>query len=123
MAQPQLPPLQFGPVLTSVNQFTDYWRKTFTLIQQLLTYKQVTVSLNFPNTASGAVSELPATVPDAAPGDFVSVAPVDAGVIVAGTSIQGRVSAANTVTVQFVNLSGAPVDPPAGNFNVRVWRQ
>ena len=78
-------------------------------------------SLNFPAVAAAGQQELTITVPGAAVGDAVVLAPPaapDAGLVWAG-----RVSAANTVTVRVVNVTAAPIDPAAATWGAQVIKQ
>ena len=76
-------------------------------------------TIDFPSTASGAISESTGiTVTGAQIGDTVTVAAPVANT--AGTFFTGYVSAADTVKVQFVNLSGGAVDPASGSYKIIV---
>lgn len=77
-----------------------------------------TATLDFPSTASGAVSALTVTVTGAATGDKVALgAP---STLETGLIAFGFVSAANTVTVRLANLSGSTVDPASASWKVAV---
>ena len=80
----------------------------------------VTSNINFGSIASAA-GETAAniTVTGAQLGDFVFVS---AAQDTQGLRMFGWVSAANTVKVRAENLTGAAVDLPAGNFNIKVLR-
>ncbi len=75
-------------------------------------------TLDFPSTASGATSDLTIAVTGAAVNDTVALGPP--ATVAAGTGYFAWVSAADTVTVRFWNISGAPVDPASAVFTVRV---
>lgn len=79
-----------------------------------------TATLDFASTAAGASSDLTITVTGAASGDVVSIG-VPNGSTVANSSFSAWVSAADTVTVRFVDnaLVGA-ADPPSGTFRAQV---
>lgn len=78
-------------------------------------------TLDFPNTASGASSDLTITVVGAAESD-----PVDLGVpnsvVLPDSIFVAWVSAADTVTVRFDNTSGGAKNPVAGLFKVVVHK-
>jgi hypothetical protein len=81
-----------------------------------------TATLDFPDTAAGAVSDLTMTVTGAAVGDPVYVGAPTASVPDKG-SFFGWVSATNTVTVRFVNNDLlASKDPASGSFKVVVFK-
>jgi hypothetical protein len=70
-----------------------------------------------PNLIAGASVSAAVTVPGAVAGDFAvaSFDPMNAGI-----SLTAQTTAANTVTVWFTNLSGAPIDLGAGTLRVLV---
>lgn len=80
----------------------------------------VSAVLDFPNTSNGDESDLTITVTGAADGDVVALG-TPAGSSADG-SFHAYVSAANTVTVRFVNHKGTSVDPPSGTFKVIVFK-
>lgn len=67
---------------------------------------------------SVAASELTITVPGAAVGDVVALAPPSS--IEDGLMWSGYVSAANTVTVRLLNFTGALIDPAAGTWQAAI---
>lgn len=75
-------------------------------------------SLNFPNTLANSQSELTVAVTGAADQDMVALGVQSAG-IPAG-SFFGYVSAADTVTVRFVNNTVGAIDPGALTFKILV---
>jgi hypothetical protein len=78
-----------------------------------------TINIDIPNTPSGTGNSVTVTVTNATTGSAVSVSPSSAlpnGIVIAWA----RVSAVNTVEIRFENNSGAPVNPAAQNFNIRV---
>lgn len=78
-----------------------------------------TNNIDIPNMLVNSGATLTVTVTGATTGSAVSVSPTSSlpnGVIIAWA----RVSAANTVEIRFENNSGAPVNPAAQNFNIRV---
>lgn len=81
----------------------------------------VTAVLNFPSTAANSSSVLTVTVPGAVDGDFVKLAAPNASVPANG-HFYAWVSAANTVSVRFVNNTVAAIDPTSGTFRVVVER-
>jgi hypothetical protein len=80
--------------------------------------KSAPATLDFPSVAAGADEELTVTVPDAAIGDPVVVAPPAA--LEAGLAVTAFVSAANTVTVRLVNATVAPIDPASASYTVAI---
>lgn len=79
-------------------------------------------TLDFPNTTTGSSSDLTITVTGAADGDIISIGVVNALRSVAGTDYRAWVSSANTVTVRFLNTSGADIDPASNVFRVSVTK-
>lgn len=76
-------------------------------------------SLDFPSTASNAESNLTITVTGAAVGDAISLgSPVWA----TNTTYNAYVSASNTVTVRFRNMTVSAVDPASATFNVKIFK-
>lgn len=78
-------------------------------------------TLDFPNTAAGACSDLTMSVPGAVVGDVVCLGVPNASVPANG-SFFPWVSAADTVTVRFTNNSAGALDPASGEFRVTVTR-
>lgn len=72
------------------------------------------------NLATRAQLTLDVTVTGAAFGDFVGVS---ASIDLAGVLAIAQVSAANTVRVTYINLSGAPIDLPAHDIWLRVKKK
>lgn len=81
----------------------------------------VSATLNFPSTAANSSSVLTVTVPGAVDGDIVNLAVQNVSVPTQGAYF-AWVSAANTVTVRFLNNTVAAVDPASGVFKVIVER-
>lgn len=75
-------------------------------------------ALDFPSTAAGATSDLTITVTGAAVGDPVYVG--TSGNYLAGWVFDAQVTATDTVTVRFVNLTGTSVDLASSTFKVTV---
>jgi hypothetical protein len=78
-----------------------------------------TVAINPPNMPSGSGNTVSVTFNGATVGSAVAISPSSAppaGIIIAWA----RVSAANTIEVRFENNSGAGVNPPSINYNIRV---
>jgi len=78
-----------------------------------------TASLDFPNTLAQNSSALTVTVTGAAVGDLVVVSP-DTTYASDKLIFAGRVTSANTVTVQMHNFGSAAVDPAAQNVVILV---
>lgn len=81
--------------------------------------------LDFPNTVAGSKSDLTVAVTGAALGDVVSIG-VPNGSVSATDNVLffGWVSAADTVTVRFVNANTViAVDPASGTFKIKVTKQ
>lgn len=72
-------------------------------------------TLDFPNTAAGACSDLTVTVTGAVSGDVVAIG-VDSASVPANGSYFAWVSAYDTVTIRFIG----PGDPASGTFKVTV---
>lgn len=79
------------------------------------------VSLDFPNTAAAAASDLTIAVTGASSGDVVSLG-VPGGSVPAGGSYFGWVSASNTVTVRFSNSTAGALNPAVGTFRAMVTK-
>lgn len=79
-------------------------------------------SLNPGSTAAGATSTATVTVAGAAVGDYVEVSCQTA---LGNVSIQGEVTAANTVTVKFANTTAGAITPAGGAalYNVVVYQR
>lgn len=81
-----------------------------------------TATLNFGSTLGQAFTDLTITVTGAVSGDVVSIG-VPAGSVPAGTcSFFGFVSAADTVTIRFVNSDVGLLDPASGTFRATVFK-
>jgi hypothetical protein len=77
-----------------------------------------TATLDFPEIAAGASSDLTITVTGAATGDAVCLGlPASPA---AGIVFQGFVSAANIVTVRATNITASPVDPGSASYRATV---
>jgi len=70
--------------------------------------------------AAATTAEQTVTVPGVLPGDYIEVTKptLSAGVGI----VNARVSAANTVAVQWVNATAAAVDPPSETYQAWVFR-
>jgi hypothetical protein len=70
--------------------------------------------------AAATTAEQTVTVPGVLPGDYIEVTKptLSAGVGI----VNARVSAANTVAVQWVNATAAAVDPPSETYRAWVFR-
>ena len=78
-----------------------------------------TVPLDFPVIAPDSTMVMSFGVPSAAMGNVVTVSPVNA--MLPGTFIAySRVVSPGLVEIAFGNLTAAPLDPPADNYNIRV---
>jgi hypothetical protein len=72
------------------------------------------------SVAAATTAEQTVTVPGVLPGDFIQVIKPT---LTAGVGIvNARVSAANTVAVQWVNATAAAVDPPSETYQALVFR-
>lgn len=120
-------PLKFtsGTNLTTVENGaieydgTDYYASSGSTRFVLGRTLRGSATLDFPSTASGAVSDLTITVTGAAVGDVVSVG-VPSGSVTATASFFAWVSATNTVTVRY--SPKATEDPTSGTFRVVVHK-
>jgi hypothetical protein len=79
-----------------------------------------TSTLDFPSTATGACSDLTATLAGALAGDVVHVGPPT--IFPAGFLASAFVSAPDTITVRLCNLSGATVNPVAASYAFQITR-
>lgn len=79
-----------------------------------------TAVLDFPSIAAGTIQALAITVTGAATGDAVALGPPSG--IEANLMWSGRVSAANTVTIRLLNISGAPIDPASATWRATVFK-
>ena len=79
-------------------------------------------TLNFGNTASFTSADLTITVTGASGGDVVSLG-VPNGSTSSASVYTAWVSATDTVTVRFTNISLSSVDPASGTFKVTVIKQ
>lgn len=76
--------------------------------------------LDFPSTSTQNTSELTMTVAGAAEGDMVILGVPAANGLLTRSSFFAFVSAANTVTVRFINISSSSQNPVSGTYNVKV---
>ena len=81
---------------------------------------EVQVSLNPASVAANTVAEQTFTVTGLAVGDqvFVSKPTLTAGLGI----VNARVSAANTLAIQFVNATASPIDAGAENYVITWFR-
>ena len=75
------------------------------------------VSADPPNLAAGTVAQVTVTVPGANAGDLATASFVPAA---AGVVIFANVTAANTVTVTFWNVTAGAINLASGTLRVRV---
>lgn len=80
---------------------------------------KATETLDFPNTSSLASSTLSITVTGASVGDHVLISKTD-GTSSNGELYTGTVSATNTVTIRFQNVSGSSVDLSSASYNITI---
>lgn len=79
-------------------------------------------TIDFADTATATCSaESTITITGAAVGDAVTVTPITTA-MAAGTFLNARVSAGDTVSVAFCNLSGGNVDPGSQGYKARIFR-
>lgn len=83
-------------------------------------YLVASKTFDWPNIASGATSTTTVTVTDAAVGDGVEVSH---SISLAGMSLTGYVSAANTVTCVMTNNTGGAVDLASGTLKAWVTKR
>ena len=91
-------------------QFRDIFDQIFTATAAL-TPSAVTAG----NTGTNTV-----TCNGAAIGDVVDVS---VPAVLGNVTMQGEVTAANTVTIKFSNATAGSITPPAGNYSVVVYRR
>jgi hypothetical protein len=79
-----------------------------------------TITFNPASVAANTTAEQTVTVPGVLPGDIVQVVKptLTAGLGIVNT----RVSAANTVAIQFINNTAAPIDAAAEAYTFVVYR-
>lgn len=77
-----------------------------------------TATLDFPGILTATSAELTITVPGAAVGDAVALAPP--ATLTTGLVWSGRVTAANTVTVRLANVTAATIDPASATWGAAV---
>lgn len=88
----------------------------------LVTLPVSTHVLDFPSTAAGAASVLSVTVTGVSAGDVVALG-LPSNLSDAGFyTYKAWCSAANTVKVQFLNLSSSPIDPGSATFKIKVFK-
>ena len=97
--------------------WSNWFQQVFLAVAGVVKTFNVTVTLNFANTAAGAQSSLTATVNGARSGDLVIVTPTadESGMIFTGV-----VTAIDTVTVYAKNFSTAPVNPGSQVYRILV---
>lgn len=93
---------------------------TYVADQFAATILTATAVLDFPSIAAGTIQALAITVTGAATGDAVALGPPSG--IEANLMWSGRVSAANTVTIRLLNISGAPIDPASATWRATVFK-
>ena len=77
------------------------------------------IAYNIPSLASGTGVTVSGAVDGAAIGDYVQVAsPVD----LLGIHMTAWVSAANTVSIRFDNMTGGTVDPAGGTYKIKITK-
>lgn len=82
-----------------------------------------TATLDFANTSAGTATDLTITVTGAADGDPVAIGVPNASTVSNGHFV-GWVSAANIVTVRFLNNNlVAALNPASGTFKVIVFKK
>ena len=81
-----------------------------------------TATLNFPNTLPGTGSDLTITLTGAVDGDVVLLGVPNGSIPSANCGFFAWVSAADTVTVRFLNAGSLATDPASGTFRVAVVR-
>ena len=80
----------------------------------------VSFTYNPGSIAAATTAEQTVTVPGVEVGDFVVV---EKPTLTAGVGIvNARVSAINTVAIQWVNATAAPVDPGSETYRLLWWR-
>ena len=100
---------------------TNYFATSGTVRYTLAKTLTSTATLDFASTAANTSSTLTIAVTGATDGDVVSVGVPNASNS-ANSDFTAYVSAADTVTVKFVNSSTAAIDPASGTFQVAVLR-
>lgn len=88
-----------------------------TVVDQVFTASASLTPALVTTGATGVASTI--TVPNAALGDVVDVV-VPSSLL--NLILQGEVTAANTVTLKFANVSAGSITPPAGVYTAVVYR-
>jgi hypothetical protein len=93
------------------------WLSWFQAIARLARVLSYDAPLDLPAIAPGATATVTATVRGARVGDFAyaSMSPTSAAL-----AITAQITADDTASVIFINVSGVAVDLPAGTLRVRV---
>lgn len=101
------------------NYFATSGTTRYTLAKTLT----AAITYDFPSTAAYGASTVTVTVTGAADGDVVALGVPNANSTGLTTAFYtAYVSAANTVTIKFVNGTGTASDPPSGLFRVSVLK-
>lgn len=122
MNELQDPPLD-TPFSQQVNANRP-WSDFFIGVKRITSRPQVTATLDFPNTAAQASSDLAVAFPDdtVAVGDFPLVSP-PSGSMFANSCYTAHVVNPDEVVVRFNNYSAAAKNPASGDFMVTVIKQ
>ena len=100
---------------------TNYFATSGTTRYTLAKTLTATITYDFPSTATYGASTVTLTVNGAADGDVVVLGVPNANSAGLSTAFYtAYVSAANTVTIKFVNGTGGAIDPPSGLFRVSI---
>ena len=97
--------------------WSNWFQQVFLAIAGVVKTFNITITLDFANTAAGGQSSLTATVDGARSGDLVMVTPT---ADVSGMIFTGVVTARDTVTVYAKNFSTGAVDPASQIYRILV---
>lgn len=94
------------------------WSEWVSLLQKPSAATDVDGAYDPPNIGAGGLLQVNIGAPGARLGDFAVASHSAAG---SGIALMARVSAANQVTVTFLNATGGAIDLAAGTLRVRFW--
>lgn len=116
------PPQNNHPIINESgfvsNIWGDWFQRAWDAIKGFSGVITVKSTMDFPSVAPGGIQELTATVTGALVNDTVSLGlPVTVN---AGIVFDGRVTAANTVTVRATNITAGAINPASAVYRITV---
>jgi len=113
-----IPPTQRAQLVDPRNYVTVRWQSWFDVVgKRVAAIRILDTPYDPPSIAAGAAETINVTMSGVAPGDFAQASFDQPN---AAIRLMADVTAVDTVTVTFLNLSGAPVDLASGILRVRV---